>query len=227
MSSKEDPLLVQKITEKKKGISEKKSGSKSPLVPRVATLKPRAASVDSISKPKQTNTTKSIERTLSSQNEKKEKPTITEPPKTTEIPTVESTKSKFVYVAPKLDTEHLHNWVTLSLRCISWRYLHFSLELPVDTPVDLLRQKIIDHHSGTVGYVVMFKGRVSKENLLPFSTPKTLLQCGIKGGKKEEHVQSVVYYDFEAFQTGKEEEGEDTSSYNVDDPVLNYKPRQR
>lgn len=133
-----------------------------------------------------------------------------EAPSSARNPTVDNTisesarsKKKFVYIPPNV--ELFDAWITLSLRCITWKYLNFELEVSVDTPIALIRLKITERHEGTVSNIVLYKDKVGKANaiLVPSSDSKTsLLQCGFKGGKREDKVRGVIYYDFVPFQNG-------------------------
>ena len=97
-------------------------------------------------------------------------------------------------------------WVTLSLRCIPWRYLNFSLRVKVDTSIEMIQMKIIEHHDGTVSNITMFKNKVNKDNLLPNEDArnKTLMDFGIRGGTFEENVEMIIYYDYEPFKSGNQ-----------------------
>jgi hypothetical protein len=114
-----------------------------------------------------------------------------------------SSKAKFVYVRPPhIEAESSNLWVNISFHCLTWRWLNFHLSLPLDTPVEIVRLKIAEHHEGTISSVVMYKDKVGVGNLLSASDPKkTLQQCGFRGGNKEDNTEAFIYYDFEPFQT--------------------------
>ncbi len=111
--------------------------------------------------------------------------------------------AKFIYTPPNLEPDTSNLWISLHLRCITWRYLNFSIHVPVDTPIEMIRIKIIEHHEGTITNVVLYKDKVTKENLLVSDLKKTLLQWGFKGGTLAENKQAVIYYDFQSFEMGE------------------------
>lgn len=121
---------------------------------------------------------------------------------TEELVQPKSRKKRFEYERPLIDCRG-NNWVTLQLKMVTWSHLQFSIQVCVETPVEMVRKYVIDHHNGTISNVVLYKDKVAQKNEIVAQEAETLLHHGIEGGKKEERVEQIIYYDFQEFETGK------------------------
>ena len=96
------------------------------------------------------------------------------------------------------------NWITLELRMLPWKYMNLTVTVPTKTSIGMIKRRVMEHHNSTISNIIMFKGKVGKENLLNIENERNdLIHYGFTGGPKSEHISAIIYYDFDPFQNGK------------------------
>lgn len=90
-------------------------------------------------------------------------------------------------------------WITLSVRLVTWGYLNFTMRLPLTARVIEIREQILARHGGSIQAeeVRIYKEDVSNRNLI-HDLMLTLeeLDIGSGDGADDDAHESVVYYDF-------------------------------
>ncbi|KAG9392037.1 hypothetical protein J8273_6628 [Carpediemonas membranifera] len=87
--------------------------------------------------------------------------------------------------------------VLLHIRLVSWSYLDFTIRVPVDTSLFLIRRMIQDRHGGSINGVVLYKKQVHPENIIYPDDNSTLRDHGYAGSNTGGDLrEGVIYYDF-------------------------------
>lgn len=90
-------------------------------------------------------------------------------------------------------------WITLSVRLVTWGYLNFSMRLPLTARVFEIREQILARHGGSVQAeeVRIYKDDVSNRNLIrDLMLTLEELDIGTGDGADDDAHEGVVYYDF-------------------------------
>jgi hypothetical protein len=111
-----------------------------------------------------------------------------------------STKAPADSAAPvALPVEAPVQWITLSVRLVTWGYLNFSMRLPLSARVIEIREQILARHGGSIQAeeVRIYKDDVSKRNLInDLMLTLEELDIGSGDGADDDTHENVVYYDF-------------------------------
>ena len=92
-------------------------------------------------------------------------------------------------------------WITLSVRLVTWGYLNFTMRVPLSTRIFEVREQIVARHGGSVSAseVRIYKEDVSARNViqnLMLTLEELDIGAGTTGASEDERNESVLFYDF-------------------------------
>ncbi|KAL0223294.1 hypothetical protein P9112_002684 [Eukaryota sp. TZLM1-RC] len=113
------------------------------------------------------------------------------------------------------DTFVNHVLVTVRLS-LQWSYLNFSLYLPITTPFEVIKHRLIERHRHAISNVELFLHTPDPKNKIT-NELSTLQDLGVEGlpYKVEPPATVDVYYDFEASSLALDQLSYDDKLYDT------------